>query len=189
MRYTETTCGTRRINDNQWHHIVGVFNAAGKRVDCYIDGIYEGHVTLPQHYQQRFDGAPYIGDTSRVKGTFWTGGSLDDIRVYNYALTAQKVRELYQSYGPEIDSIPTVTIDVTHKDNVRTSQVFTISTQTQINRASKNLLLELKLPNKIQVQDFSVSLLNGESVIDGEIQRSNTLDGIVYRIPLRNDIA
>lgn len=128
---------------------MGTFNLQGKRVDCYVDGNYEGYINLPEHYQNRFDGAPYIGDTSRVKGTFWTEGAIDDIRVYNFALTAQAVKSLYQSYPAEVQTPLELELTANKTENILVADPFVITTSITVRKPTKNLVLKMFLSDKL----------------------------------------
>jgi hypothetical protein len=80
-------------NDNQWHHVVYVVDASGAKL--YVDGAQKsslawtgaaGPTTTSQALQiGRYPGA----------GTSHFGGTIDDVRVYNRALTASEVLSLY----------------------------------------------------------------------------------------------
>ena len=84
---------------NQWHHYVVVLNHSTNAgdIDIYIDGSLQssavernnkntsGNLTSTQLAMMHFPGS----------GTFATG-KMDDVRVYNRALTAAEVKQLYQ---------------------------------------------------------------------------------------------
>lgn len=89
--FIETTCGTRRVNDGQWHHIVGVFDRTNSRMNCYIDGSYEATVAISP-YPGMNDNLTQIG-----KGVCCANfvGQLDDVRVYDQTLVAADIRGIY----------------------------------------------------------------------------------------------
>jgi hypothetical protein len=82
------------INDGQWHHIVGTYDAADAKLILYIDG--------KMCMTKDVDGRPidishsnlFIGENSRSPGKFWSG-LIDDVRLYDFALTAADVNSLY----------------------------------------------------------------------------------------------
>lgn len=80
------------INDNNWHHVVGVFDDPNNLLAIYIDGILDNSVsegaTLSANSQSLL-----IGSRSGI-GSF--PGSLDDVRIYDRALSADEVERLYQ---------------------------------------------------------------------------------------------
>ncbi len=82
------------ITDGQWYHVGIVVTANGVR-NLYADGMrvaFDGKgVTLPSS-----DGGLYFG-TSKIldAGTFFSG-LIDDVRIYDVALTAEEIAVLAQ---------------------------------------------------------------------------------------------
>ncbi|GAA4352150.1 hypothetical protein GCM10023185_11540 [Hymenobacter saemangeumensis] len=82
-----TTCvGTTSINDNRWHHLAGVRN--GTQLTIYVDGTAETTI---------FNNLSASPTTALGIGHFGGGGynwpgSIDEVRIYNIALTAANVR-------------------------------------------------------------------------------------------------
>jgi hypothetical protein len=89
---------TQQITDTNWHHIAVVKNGdAGNNVSFYVDGVARGSgaagaVTVPS-------GPKQIGALLDSVFTANLGGSLDDVRLYNRALTAAEVLRLAQGEG------------------------------------------------------------------------------------------
>jgi hypothetical protein len=79
-------------NDNQWHQATGSFD--GSSVKIYVDGVLitTTNITTSISYSA---GGIFIGRDSG--GSIYWNGSLDDARIYNYALSAQEVANLYNS--------------------------------------------------------------------------------------------
>jgi beta-galactosidase len=88
--------GKTSVNDGKWHHIAGVYD--GTRMDLYVDceldasasargSIYANHEPL------------YIGENSERPGRTWKG-LIDDVRIYNYALSEAEIKALYDGKGP-----------------------------------------------------------------------------------------
>lgn len=77
------------INDNAWHHIV--WTATGATSTMYIDGTLDSQVAQAHPSSA---GTAYIGwDASNVGEYF--PGYIDEVRVYNRALSAGEVAQLY----------------------------------------------------------------------------------------------
>lgn len=80
------------INDNQWHHILGTWD--GNTINVYIDGKldgfknYSGVINSNQATPLYFAKHPYAGFED-----YFTG-QIDDVRIYNYALTAEQVKQV-----------------------------------------------------------------------------------------------
>jgi hypothetical protein len=92
------------IQDNAWHHLVFVYDAATSKVTLYVDGVANtntpqwgshGKVMLDYEKVKSFQ----IGGRPKEDlgwGRSWTG-SLDQFRMYSSALTASEVAALYSS--------------------------------------------------------------------------------------------
>ncbi|MEK7560853.1 MAG: LamG domain-containing protein [Patescibacteria group bacterium] len=90
-RYSATTLAL-----NSWYHVVGVYNAATLTLDIYINGsINNGTLvgSVPASvYNSTNDFS--IGRTENSAGFF--DGLIDDVRVYNRALSADEIKRLYR---------------------------------------------------------------------------------------------
>ena len=90
--------GSVVADDGQWHHIVGIRDGNSLRV--YVDGFRDGATaTLADGYDlsgtsqaNAYIGAGWHLPNSAVQ-KFFTG-LIDDVRVYNYALSSAEVRSL-----------------------------------------------------------------------------------------------
>lgn len=88
-----------KLTNGRWYHVVGVWDEGQKRAKIYIDGKMVG--------SQRF-GNDYVANNSNVligakddevadhEVTTFFKGYLKDIRLYNYALTDEEIREIYE---------------------------------------------------------------------------------------------
>ena len=81
------------VNDDQWHHIVGVLTDDGAYI--YVDGILRGTDTTTEYPWNKVDEYPLvIGRMSREPynpPTNYFSGLLDDISLYNHALSVSCV--------------------------------------------------------------------------------------------------
>ena len=189
--WTENSCGVKDIADGNWHYLVWVFDAKGQKVTCYVDGVKDWERLLPRVYRQRKDIAPQIwGDGSYTYATHWNNSFLDDVRVYNYALSAQKVKELYDSFPAEETSAP-VGLSLT-TTSPRTTLVVgekvVASANLDINRGGKNLKLVITVPKTLQPESNSISLLNWETVTSGNVNMVELSDKRVYTYYLKDNI-
>jgi hypothetical protein len=89
----------RRVDDDQWHHVVGVFDSGTATI--YIDGTAEPSASLGTTYGSGNLRYGFLGANSEAYAfdTPTPGGDpiqrLDDIRVYDYALSAADVTGLF----------------------------------------------------------------------------------------------
>ena len=79
--------GASGFNDGNWHH--GVFMAQGNAYSIYIDGVLRNSKTMTTNATA---GIVSIGT---AYGGFFFNGQLDDLRLYNQALTPPEIRQLY----------------------------------------------------------------------------------------------
>jgi len=90
--------GSAVVDDSQWHHIIGVRDGNSLRI--YVDGFQDGaDVTLPDGYDLSgtSQADAYIGAgfsfANQVVQKFFTG-SIDEVQVYNYALSQAEIAGL-----------------------------------------------------------------------------------------------
>ncbi|MCB0100302.1 MAG: LamG domain-containing protein, partial [Caldilineaceae bacterium] len=78
--------------DTQWHHWVCTYDAASKRRTLYRDGVQVAQNTASVHYSGF--GITYIGQ--RLDGAWRFKGTIDEVGIWNSALSADQVRTLYE---------------------------------------------------------------------------------------------
>jgi len=82
------------ITEGQWHHIGFVWDGSYRFL--YVDGIEVAKDAAAQIPLKSSDGGLYIGaDKTLDEGTFFSG-LIDDVRIYNVALSAEKIAALAQ---------------------------------------------------------------------------------------------
>ncbi len=83
----------KSFNDNQWHHIVGTFDGTTPYV--YADGIRYS-VSTPVSAGTYPTGKIRIGalNISPMTSQYYFSGQIDDVQIYNYALSADQVKQL-----------------------------------------------------------------------------------------------
>jgi len=83
--------GEKSVNDGNWHHVAGIYD--GEKMYIYIDGVVD--VSQPASGAIATNDHPvYIGENVEMTGRFFNG-LIDDVRVYNYALSEGQVTALY----------------------------------------------------------------------------------------------
>jgi hypothetical protein len=94
--------GSANINDNQWHHVAGVYN--GSKMDLYVDGKLDASQTASGSLNVSATNV-YIGGSPSQS----FNGLVDDVRIYNRALSADEIEALY--FGPVTDLVSDYNID------------------------------------------------------------------------------
>jgi hypothetical protein len=91
---TDTSGGASYVMDQNWHHLVIVepYTGDSDNAVMYIDGVALPNAT-GQNLSPSSSNVLFIGN--RVDGDLGWLGILDDVRVYNRALTASEIRQLY----------------------------------------------------------------------------------------------
>ena len=80
---------------NNWHHVCGVLDGANSKL--YFDGSEAGSGTLPA-LGSTAGSNPSIGSYQR--GSFFTGGLIDEVSIFNSALSASDITSIYNSGVP-----------------------------------------------------------------------------------------
>lgn len=89
------------LTDGLWYHVVGVYD--NKNMTVYVNGREDGSAIFPAGGQGDSIASLYIGKTG-----YWSGypddryfnGIIDEVAVYNRALTESQVRDRYVSVIP-----------------------------------------------------------------------------------------
>jgi hypothetical protein len=87
QRYSQTVVGL-----NTWYHVTGVYDASARTLDIYVNGVLDNGVlrgTIPAA-QNNSPVNVYIG--KRSGGSYLFQGTIDEVRVYNQALTQAQIQ-------------------------------------------------------------------------------------------------
>jgi hypothetical protein len=88
------------FNITDWHHYAGVFSPSTQQMLFYVDGVWQE--TLTAAITMNGDsGATYIGCDDGYVGTRHFGGQMDDVRIYDCALTGEMIEEICNNTDPE----------------------------------------------------------------------------------------
>jgi hypothetical protein len=82
--------GRTSVSSGQWHHVLCVYD--GSKMSTYVDGRLD--VSRPRTGPIATNDFPVcIGENIQLTGRFWHG-LIDDVRVYNYALSENEIAAL-----------------------------------------------------------------------------------------------
>jgi len=81
------------VNDGQWHHLAGVYD--GAKLSLYQDGGSVDSKSLHGRINSNWSRV-LIGENGQAPNRYWNG-LIDDVRLYNRALTAEEIGLLAQS--------------------------------------------------------------------------------------------
>lgn len=81
-----------------WHHFVYVVDDANNIQKIYVDGVEKGSTAYTQSISYAGLGSyTFIGRHGNSSGNYDFNGVIDDVRVYNRALSAQEIQDLYNT--------------------------------------------------------------------------------------------
>lgn len=86
--------GTTNLSNNNFYHITTTYNNTTKEKNIYINGILDKTCT-----QQESNIAGTTNQTISIGGGSYISGLIDEIRIYNRALSPEEVKQLY-NYAP-----------------------------------------------------------------------------------------
>jgi len=90
---TQCAIDTSNIQNSTWIHYIGVYDGAS--IKLYRNGQLVNSISYTQNLNNS-DQPVLIGRLRQDTGeTYGWNGLLDDVRIYNYALTTQQVKDLY----------------------------------------------------------------------------------------------
>lgn len=100
------TTGSITVGDGKWHHISFVRNTNDDKIYTFIDGIKDVDIadTTTGNFTQYSD--IWIGADSYSGGRRFFNGSLDDIRIYNYARTQKQILKDMEGSMPGAARMP-----------------------------------------------------------------------------------
>jgi len=92
MRNSTTNVGatTADISTNRWYHAVGTYN--GTHVNFYLNGTLRQSTLGPQNFGTNTNKL-LIG----LANIWYFNGTIDEVQIYNRSLTADEIKELYES--------------------------------------------------------------------------------------------
>lgn len=80
---------------NRWYHVVAIYNSSTDTYSVYVNGEFNTFGTLALTDQS----AAVLSFGTRTGSTERYNGALDDLRIYNYELSATEIAELYGLTG------------------------------------------------------------------------------------------
>jgi hypothetical protein len=88
--WPEWARGSANVNDGQWHHVAGTYD--GSELRLYVDGKLDASAKTQGAINVNTYPV-YIGENAEHPGRAWHG-LIDDVRLYNYALSNAEIKAL-----------------------------------------------------------------------------------------------
>jgi hypothetical protein len=76
---------------NTWYHVAGVYDAAALTLDLYVNGALDNGTLAGTVPSSQYDPA-LAASIGRRSGGFYFGGQIDEVRIYNRALTPAEIQ-------------------------------------------------------------------------------------------------
>jgi hypothetical protein len=94
----EWYCGTTSANDGNWHLVTATYINSTQTLKIYVDGSITN--TFTSVAAPGYVGTPlWVGNRNDSTGGLYWDGNLDDVRIYNRALSSGDVSQLYAYTG------------------------------------------------------------------------------------------
>ncbi|TAH65124.1 MAG: hypothetical protein EWM47_11515 [Anaerolineaceae bacterium] len=87
---------------DRWHLVTVTFDSATEKVNFYIDGAFIGYGSWEYGELYNTDQNLYIGYGKLDRMHEFYIGLMDELRIYNYALTDKEIKALYNETVPEL---------------------------------------------------------------------------------------
>jgi glucose/arabinose dehydrogenase len=106
--------GATAMQPNAWYHIAGVYNATNRTMDVYLNGVLDNGSLVGTITSSQQNSTSNVNIGRRAGGGFGFIGRIDDVRIYNRALTVAEIRtDMSTALGggsPSDPNPPTVAI-------------------------------------------------------------------------------
>jgi hypothetical protein len=84
--------------DGNWHFLVATWDGTNQKV--YLNGVLKDTDPRTSNIEYRTDNYPFTVGTKSQSSDFYFNGSIDEVRIYNRAVSAEEVRYHYNKGGP-----------------------------------------------------------------------------------------
>ena len=76
---------------NVWYHVAGVYNASARTLDIYVNGVLNNGTLSGTVPASQINSAVNV-NIGRRSGGFYFNGMIDDVRIYNRALSQAEIQ-------------------------------------------------------------------------------------------------
>ena len=86
----------QKLNADQWYMLTGTYDSSTKKFSMYVNGQFDIAADLQKGFTSANVAKLTVGVRGSEDGEYFSG-LIDDVRIYNYALSADKVKALYDA--------------------------------------------------------------------------------------------
>ena len=94
------------LSSTEWQHVAVVYESVAATLTVYIDGAFQSSFPITVGDLDAAARLLRFGSCSSQSGFLFFGGSLDDVRIYDEALSADQIADLAVAVGAEINIKP-----------------------------------------------------------------------------------
>ena len=95
---------------NTWYHVAGVYNAVNQTLDIYVNGLLDNGVLSGTVPAMQNSPASINVNIGRRSGGFYFAGTIDEVRVYNRALSQTEIQSDMNTPVGAASPVPAVTL-------------------------------------------------------------------------------
>jgi hypothetical protein len=153
---------TASFTFGQWHHMVGVFDAATSTTTVYLDGV-QGSSQVTTGGLQNAGSTLYIGATRDGAGSGfnWTG-LIDEVAFYNRALSSAEILEHYEAGTGNTTAVDFTSHIATNVESTMRGVNSSVAIRVPFTTANPGAIDRLAL--RMKYDDGFVAYLNGQEV-------------------------
>jgi hypothetical protein len=98
-QYAVRIDGTGAVPSGSWTHLVGIYDKEAGVIRLYVNGKPQAEASFGEPFKANKSLTIGSGQFDSHPGNFWPG-AIDEVAVYQSALTAEQVAEIYQTTKP-----------------------------------------------------------------------------------------
>ncbi len=159
------SAGANNLFDGNWNHLAATYNGSEKVI--YLDGIAIANINVTGTIESG-QGYDLLIGSSIVSGspTYLYDGLIDEVRIYNYALTSLEIGDLY-------NSIKTSEVKYT-TENISIEQAISTLTQSIYLEKGWNIFSTYLIPSNLNMEHLLEDLQTQNQLIEVQDENGNT---------------
>jgi len=114
---------------NVWYHVAGVYDAAAGTLDIYVNGVLDNGVLIGTIPGSQVNSAVNV-NIGRRTGGYYFSGTIDDVRIYNRALSQTEIQADMNTPIGTLSPTPTPTVPTPTPTSTPTPTPIPTSTPT-----------------------------------------------------------
>jgi hypothetical protein len=176
-----TASASQTLARNQWYHLLGTYSASQSAITIYVNGVQQGQTTasVPTSLQNSTANLN-IGREAGAETPNYLNASLDEVKLYNYALSSDEVKVEYnQGKAVVLGSLSTDPDGVTASNSANRAYCVPGDTTT-CNPPVAHWTLDERTgttTNDITGNDNPGTLTNGPQWVTGKLGQALSFDG------------